>query len=146
MSKLVIRKRVSLDFLGDGYKDAWLEFQSVPMGDFEEFAKSLETSSEDETKSINAILGALKKYYLNSAFPNDEGVLEPLDGAEELNGLDKPTLIRVFGDLTGQGIQEAIETQDDMKKRGLPKADIDDVEVTVPPKSEPLSKNGSTAA
>lgn len=44
MSKLVIKKRISLDFLGEDYKDAFIIFRSIPLPDYEEISKQLPTS------------------------------------------------------------------------------------------------------
>lgn len=41
MPKIVIKKRVSLDFLGEEYKDSFLVFQSIPLPDFESISKDM---------------------------------------------------------------------------------------------------------
>lgn len=45
--KIVIKKKVSLEFLGEEYKEAYFVFQTIPLPDYKEFMKSLpETSAE----------------------------------------------------------------------------------------------------
>ena len=44
MSKIVIKKRVSLDFLGDEYKGAELVFKTIPLTDYEKMRNDLPKS------------------------------------------------------------------------------------------------------
>jgi hypothetical protein len=80
VSKLVIRKRVTLEFLGDEYKDAYLDFKSIPVGDYDKLIDEIKAAGEGDNKKANAaILKILKEYYLGGKFPNDKGVVEDLD-------------------------------------------------------------------
>lgn len=45
MSKIIIRKRVGLGFLGDEYKEAYLTFRSIPLTDYEDITKKLPTAN-----------------------------------------------------------------------------------------------------
>jgi hypothetical protein len=137
MSKLVIRKRVTLEFLGDDYKAAYIDFRSIPVGDYGSLLDTIKTSSDDDKKANAAILQILKEYYLKGEFPNEEGKMESLDSKEELDGLDKDALIECFGKLTGQDIKGALDT--------IAAGGPADQAVDVDPKSEAPSKPGSTA-
>lgn len=138
MSKLIIRKRVTLEFLGEQYKDAYLDFKSIPVGDYDKLIDEIKEAGEGDNKKANAvILKILKQYYLTGQFPNEEGTLEALDSADELDGLDKDSLLECFGKMTGQDINAAIEAQ----AAGAPSAGVEP-----DPKSETPSKRGSTAA
>jgi hypothetical protein len=130
MSKLVIKKKVYLDFLGEEYAEAYIEFRSIPVGDYDDLLKKIGEAEKDDSgnKTNTTILDILKEYYLNSSFPNDEGKLESLDDKEELDNLDSQAIIRCFSKLTGQ----------DIKEDGSG-------EMTVDPKSDTLSSPGSTA-
>ena len=142
MSKLVIRKRVTLEFLGDEYKDAYIDFRSVPVGDFDELTKSIE-KADKENKANQEILSILKKYYLGGKFPNEKGELESLDSKEELDGLNADALIECFGKMTGQDLAGAAKAQQDLIAKGMtPEQAAEAVQVTVDPKSDTPSKNG----
>ena len=41
MGKIVIKKQVSLDFLGEDYKEAYINFKSIPALDYEQIKKIL---------------------------------------------------------------------------------------------------------
>jgi hypothetical protein len=133
MSKLVIKKRVSLEFLGEDYKDAFIVFRSIPLAEYEQISKQLPTTNKrftqlqqlkdsgevsdeeqaeyDELATIEAtkniesfktIINFLKKYYLTSGFPSEDGNIEPLDSVEELDSMDKDAAMKCFDVLTGQ--------------------------------------------
>lgn len=104
MSKLVIRKRVSLDFLGEGYSEAYLEFKAMPVPDYDNLAQQIEKATE-ENKANQTLLDILKKYYIGGKFPNEDGKLEDLDGVEELNSLDGDAILICFSKLTGQDLK-----------------------------------------
>lgn len=146
MSKIVIRKRVSLEFLGDEYKDAYLDFKSVPVGDYDGLLDQIKAVGDDNKKANAAILKILQDYYLGGKFPNEKGELEDLDSKDELSGLDKDTLLECFGKMTGQDLKAALATKQDMANSGAPDEELDKVEVDVDPKSETPSKPGSTPA
>lgn len=55
MSKIVIKKRVSLEFLGEEYKEAYLLFKAIPLADYKEFTKSLPQVSSEFTELIKKI-------------------------------------------------------------------------------------------
>lgn len=53
MSKIVIKKRINLDFLGDDYKDAYLVFKSIPLPDYESIQDSLPKSDPRYIELVN---------------------------------------------------------------------------------------------
>lgn len=140
MSKLIIKKRVSLDFLGDEYKDASITFRSMPIPDYEVIASEIKNVKDGEANK--AILEIVKRYYVSAEFPNDDGVLEPLDSKDELDQMDADMLIECFGRLTGRDIKGLIEKQEELANQGAPKEVIEGIEVTPDPKSSDQSKPG----
>lgn len=72
MSKIVIKKKVNLDFLGDDYKEAFIVFKSIPLKDYDKIMDELpkndpeidslkqkvvdETATKEELKKFNKIL------------------------------------------------------------------------------------------
>ncbi len=109
MSKIVIKKRVSLDFLGDDYKDAYLDFQSIPLVDYEKIVDSLPKDESENVKSLHIVMEYLKKYFRGGKFPNDKGELEDVT-AEDLDGLDKDAAVTCFQRMTGQELDPKSET------------------------------------
>ncbi len=143
MSKLVIRKRVTLEFLGDEYKESFLDFKSIPVGDYDKLIDEIKEAGEGDNNAANAvILKLLKTYYIGGKFPNDKGILEELDSPDELNGLDKDAILECFGKMTGQNLKGALEEKVELSKGGAPQEVVDAVEVDVDPKSEDQSKPG----
>jgi hypothetical protein len=143
MSKLIIRKRVGLEFLGEQYSAAYIEFRSIPVGDYDALIQKI--NKVEDAKANEAILNILKDYFLGGKFPNDDGEPEDLDGKEELDGLDRDALIECFGKLTGQDLKGMIATKAELRAQGASDLEIDAVGTDVDPKSEPPLKDGSTA-
>lgn len=136
MSKLVIRKRVTLEFLGDEYKEAFIDFKSVPVGDYDKLIESVKAGQDDNKKANKIILGILKQYYISGQFPNEDGVLENLDSEDELENLDREALLQCFGKMTGQDFSGAIKEQEELAAQGAPDEVLEGVEVEADPKSE----------
>lgn len=104
MSKIVIKKRVSLAFLGEEYAKAELVFRSIPIEDYEELIeKSTKADPDDAHASIGLTKDTLQKYFISGTFPNDAGELEQVT-AEDILGLDKMAAVRCFEALTGQNL------------------------------------------
>lgn len=110
---LQIRKRVSLDFLGEEYKDSYLIFKAIPIKDYEELQTKIE--SIDEKKSISFIQETLKKYFINGKAANESGELEDVT-AEDLGELDQEAVINCFETLTGQNINKENDFLDEDSK------------------------------
>lgn len=106
---IVIKKRVSLEFLGEEYKDAYLTFKSIPAVDFDEIMAQLKTIEDNKEGSMTFILDMLKKYYISGEFPNDDGKLADVT-AEDLGGLDPNSIVKCFQIFTGQELDPKVET------------------------------------
>jgi hypothetical protein len=117
MSKLIIRKRVTLEFLGDAYKEAYLEFKSIPVADYDDLIAK--TNSAKGSESFTVILDILKSYYLGGKFPNDKNELEDLESKEELDSLDRDALIECFAKLTGQDFKGMMDKKIELKKKSM---------------------------
>lgn len=145
MSKLIIRKRVSLAFLGEECAKAYIDFRSLPVGEYDQLLQKIKTAGDDDKKANSTILGILKDYYLGGKYPNEEGALEELEGKDELDGLDLNAVLICFGELTGQDIKGSMDEKKRMTAAGAPDEQVESIGVDVSPKSEPPSKSGSTA-
>lgn len=53
MSKIVIKKKVSLGFLGDEYKDAYITFRSMPIKDYSAVMDRMPVTSSRFTALLN---------------------------------------------------------------------------------------------
>lgn len=80
MSKFVIPLRVSLVFLGDKYKDDYLEFKSIPAVEQD---KIITEAAKLETGNMSAgskyLLKELKKYFIGGQFQGEKVDVEDLD-------------------------------------------------------------------
>lgn len=97
MTKILIKKRVPLDFLGDEYKDAYLVFRSMPISDFEKFQE--EASAVEDKKSVSFLLDKLKQNFVSGEFPVD-GKLVAIE-KEDLDDFDAETIVKAFQTYTG---------------------------------------------
>lgn len=106
---IVIRKRVSLDFLGEEYKEAYLIFKSIPAVDFDGVTQTLKTMEDKEQASMGFLIDLLKRYFLSGEFPDDEGKLQSVT-ADDIGQLDSASVIQCFQVFTGQDLDPKAET------------------------------------
>lgn len=132
MSKIIIKKRVSLAFLGEPYKDAELVFRSIPLSEYGKLMDDMPTTNpeiqeltekvqlggadDEEKKRLNQLMieGGMdnKKSldivvkYLKKYFISGKFPAE--DGslqtldATDIDGLDQTTAMKCFEALTGE--------------------------------------------
>lgn len=100
MGKVTIEKRISLEFLGDKYKDAYLIFTAIPISEYDEI---LGQKSEDtRLASVKRILKIISAHFISGEFPVN-GKLESIT-ERDLSDFDEGTLAHIFEVLTGQYI------------------------------------------
>ena len=99
MSKIVIKKRIGLDFLGDEYKDSYLVFKSIPIGEADQIAKEAEIASSSKKASI-FICDMLTDKFLEGKFFNGTELVGL--SKEDIKDIDIATCITIFEILTGQ--------------------------------------------
>lgn len=100
MSRIVIKKRMSLDFLGEKYKDCYLEFGAIPMRDYEKYM-GMAKANKDESKAVSFIVSTLQDLFIGGQFIDDNGELFDVN-KDELGDFDMNVMITVFKALTGQ--------------------------------------------
>lgn len=99
---IVIKRKISLDFLGEEYKEAYITFKAIPVKDFSELMQRMpKDGQEDNVKSMELMLEMLEKYFYEGKFPNDKGDLEPLS-KEDVKDLDQQASLKCFQMLVGQ--------------------------------------------
>lgn len=98
MGKLVVRRKVVLDFLGDGYKDAYVIFRAIPVKDYAELLAQIPSDpAEDKGKSMGLMIECLKKYFLEGQVKEGDKLT-----ADDLDDIDQDTTIRCFQAMSGQ--------------------------------------------
>lgn len=99
MSKIVIKKRVNFEFLGDEYKDSYLNFKSIPVSEFDKITKDIEQLEKEKKGYMSFILNVLKDHFIDGKFLGQDLGSEDKD---EIDNLDSESTIRCFKLLTGQ--------------------------------------------
>lgn len=94
MADIIIKKRVDLGFLGEDYKDSYITFRSIPVSEYEDLVKQVD--SVEESKSLPEIIKILEKYFVDGLF---EGQKLAKDDIKQFDG---ETTIKFFETLTGQ--------------------------------------------
>jgi hypothetical protein len=106
---MLVKKKVSLEFLGEEYKEGYLCFKSLSVAEYEKLQKEFEKFEQDSNGSLQFTLNLLKDHYIGGIFPDEKGVLKPVD-ASELGDLDGGSLVRVLQDFTGVTPNPKVET------------------------------------
>lgn len=97
MAEIVIKKRLSLDFLGEENKDDYLVFRSVPVIQYDDMVNKITGVKKGDNKGATLVmLDILKEYLLEGKYGG-----EAVDKAS-LNGLDGAVIVRCFETLTGK--------------------------------------------
>lgn len=94
MAEIIIKKKVSLEFLGDDYKDSHVTFRSIPIGEYEELIKQVD--GVEENKSLSEIIKILENYFVEGLFDGQKVA------KEDINQFDGETVLKCFETLTGQ--------------------------------------------
>lgn len=100
MSRIVIKRKIPLDFIGEDYKDCYLEFKTIPMKDYEKYVEQA-SENKDEKKAVGFITSTLQDLFVSGKFIDESN--ETFDvKKEELGDFDMNVMITVFKSLTGQ--------------------------------------------
>lgn len=100
MAKIIIKKRINLDFLGKDYEGGFVEFKSLTVRDIQDKLDKINSVADDNKKSTELMVNLLKECFLNGKFVN-EGNTEDIN-REDLDDFDIRSTIKFFGVLTGQ--------------------------------------------
>lgn len=105
--KIVIRKRVDLEFLGKEYEKGYLIFNSISIDKYQKLSGQLKDLEDKPGEAASFLLDTLKDQYLEGKFPNDKGELEDVQ-PEDLKDFDLETVIKVFNRFTGQELSPKV--------------------------------------
>lgn len=101
MAKIIIKKRVDLDFLGKEYEKGYLVFKSISLEQYQKLSADLKELKERDDQAVTFLLNTLRDQYIEGKFPNDKGELEDVS-IDDLKDFDMETVINVFNRFTGQ--------------------------------------------
>lgn len=100
---LVIRRKISLDFVGEEYKDSYLIMKALPLNKYEEYldkSKKLEEEAKEQPlKAVYFLLDVLKEHFIEGKIFND-GKLEDIQ-ADDFGDLDFAIVQEIFNRVTG---------------------------------------------
>lgn len=99
MAKMVIRKRVSFDFLGEDYKDCYVVLRSIPVTDYETIGNTIDKESK-AVKKTTLVLKLLKENFISGEFLDENDKLAPLK-RDDLDGIDGDALLELYNRIMG---------------------------------------------
>lgn len=101
MAKIVIKRRVSFDFLGDDYKEGYIVFRSVGIDELGSIEKKAEEATEEQD-SLKFIKNFLGDKFIEGKFPDvdDGNKLQDLD-KNDIGQFDPETIMVIFQVLGG---------------------------------------------
>ncbi len=101
MGKIVIKKRIALDMLGEDYKDSYLEFESIPFSDMGTLAKKSDEIAKADEKDKNFGSFEFIKTELGERFVSGKVQDQDVD-KDNLFDLPAEVLIDCFQQLMGK--------------------------------------------
>lgn len=100
MGKIVIKKRISLDFLGEEYKDCYITFKPITISEADKIGEEAIQSTKDR-KSNAWLLNQLKDRFLEGKFLGVDNNLFEIK-TDDIDSFDLETCSTIFEILTGQ--------------------------------------------
>lgn len=100
MGKVVIRKRIDLDFIGKDYEGGWVEFQSLSVKDVQSKLDEIKNVGDDGKLAVSLMIDLLSDCFLGGVFKYKD--TEEKLGKEDIQDFDVPSITKFFTILTGQ--------------------------------------------
>lgn len=100
MAKIIIKKRINLDFLGEEYKGGFVEFKSLSIKDVQGKLDEITNVGEDNKKAVEMMLNLLNDCFIGGTFVSD-GKEQEIEKAD-LEDFDVASIIKFFQILSGQ--------------------------------------------
>lgn len=94
-----IKKRVSLDFLGEEYKDSYLVFSAIPLKDYEALIEQSQQLTEDNVASMKFIKEQITKRFIEGKVAQEGKLVEIT--ADNLLELPGEVFLQAMQQLTG---------------------------------------------
>lgn len=95
MADIVIKRKITLEFLGDDHKGDYLVFRAVPVDDYNSL---IGKETTDNKEAIQLIIDTLKDKFVEGRF-QEQDVKK-----EDIGKFDAQTTQKCFAVLTGQDI------------------------------------------
>ena len=102
---IVIKRRITLESLGEEYADSYLVFRAVSLDDFDELAPEIKANEKDEEKSRHFIRRVLEDRFIEGKF-DGEAVTK-----DQVKDFDLGTLVLCFRTITTRPVDPKVETQ-----------------------------------
>lgn len=100
MAKFFIKKRISLSFLGEDYKDSYIVFKTVPVAEYEVlFKKNTELTNIEAT---SLALSVIKDKFIEGKMVDDTGTLQDISVKDIDSFMDEEILNECYLTLLGQ--------------------------------------------
>lgn len=97
---IVIKKTISLEFLGDEYKDGYVTFKSISVAESQGLIEKIEKAGEDNSKAIEVMLEVLGNSFIEGKFVDKDAQQDVKK--EDLKDFDIGSVTKFFAILTGQ--------------------------------------------
>ena len=96
---MIIKRRVSFEFLGEEYAKGYGIFKPIPLSEYPEISKTVD-AEQDGVKKGQLMLERVKKQFVKGEFPDEDGNLQAIE-AKDLDDLDGDSLTRLYNNLMG---------------------------------------------
>ncbi len=98
--EIVIKRKITLEFLGEDYKDAYLVFKAIPVNEYTNIQNELKKAEADNTNGLETLQNLLGSYFVSGEFPNPDGELEKVT-KEDIGKFDAEVLFVVLDTIKG---------------------------------------------
>lgn len=96
------KKKVTLEFMGDEYKDSYIELESIPMGELEELVNAAKDHDGDENRSeaLSFMRTAVEKRFLGGSVSQDGKMVDVT--LDDVKTLPAEVFIEAFQQIVGK--------------------------------------------
>lgn len=98
MPAVSIKKRISFDFLGEGYGECYALFKPIPIIKYKDFINS---DKKSESDNIDQLISLVQSHFVSGRFKDDDGKLFDL-AIENIEEFDLDSIIQMFNLITGR--------------------------------------------
>jgi hypothetical protein len=100
MAKIVIKRKIDLDFLGKEYEGGFVEFKALTIKDVENQIDAIAGVGDDNKKAMSMIIQLLQDHFIGGEFVSGED--KQTINAEDIQDFDVPSIYKFFNILSGQ--------------------------------------------
>lgn len=95
MADIVIKRKITLEFLGEDYKADYLVFKAIPVSEYE---KLIDNITDDNKEATKLMINVLEEKFVEGRFQEQD-----VDKTD-MGKFDGATIAKCFALLTGQDI------------------------------------------